>query len=88
MLAILSNPLMMAAVFLSNLLVVARILLGIKGNDLYLYHCKRRIEKAREHTNDLTAAELGSFGGVSIGLTIVFYLVSVMIVNGFATFFM
>ena len=83
-----ANPLMFPAMLLSTLLTVARILLGIKGNDLYLYHCKRRIEKAREHTGDLTAAELSSFGGVSVGITIVFYLASVMITNGLATFLM
>ena len=76
---IMANPMLLATMLLSVLLLVARILLGIKGNDLYLNHCNRRIEKARQHADDLSAAELSSFGGVSVGVTIMFGFISMMI---------
>lgn len=74
-----SNPMWIAVMLLSSLILIARILLGIKGNALYLYHCKRRIEKAKCDADDLSAAELGSFGGVSVTVTVVFMFLSTII---------
>ena len=82
-----SNPMMYPAMLLSLLLIVAHILLGSKGTHLYMYHCTRRINKALEHTKDLSPAELSSFGGVSMGAALLAYLLSTLIANGFASYF-
>lgn len=79
------NPMMLPAFALSLLLTIAHILLGAKGNQLYLHHCTNRIQKARQHTADLSAAEMTSLGGVSIGIAILFYLLSTLLVNGLAS---
>lgn len=78
-----SNPMMFPAMFLSLLILVAHILLGVKGNHLYLYHCTRRIRRLRERVPDMSVAELSSFGGVSFGAALLFYLLSSVLVNGF-----
>lgn len=82
------NPMTLPAFFLSVLLLIAHVLLGVKGNHLYLHHCTVRIQKARQETPDLSVTELSSFGGVSLGLTMFFYLLSTALVNGFAALIM
>jgi len=79
-----ANPMMVPATCLSVLLLIARILLGAKGNHLYLHHCTKRIQSISERIPDLSTAELGSFGGVSIGAAVLFYLLSNLLSNGFA----
>lgn len=81
-----TNPILLSASILSFVLLLAHILLGAKGNHLYLHHCTKRIKKAREETADLSAAELASFGGVSMGAAILIYLLGSLITNGFITF--
>lgn len=83
-----SNPMLLPATLLSLLLVVAHFLLGAKGNHLYLYHCTKRIQSAREHAPDLSPVEMSSFGGVSMGVAVLFYLLSSLISNGFAAYLM
>lgn len=78
------NPMMLPAMLLSFLLLAAHILLGIKGNHLYLHHCCKRIHSVREETPDLSSGELSSFGGVSVGAAALFYLLSTLLANGFA----
>ena len=80
------NPMTIPAACLSLLLMIVSFLLGAKGNQLYMYHCTRKIHKARQETPDLSAVELGSFGGVSVGVTVAFYLLSSILVNGIAAY--
>lgn len=82
------NPMMFPAMFLSFLLLFAHLLLGAKGNQLYRHHCTKRIAYARQQVPDLSATELVSFGGVSVGASVIAYLLSSLLVNGFATFLM
>lgn len=60
---------------LSVILFVGRILLGLKGNQLYKVHCERRIRAARTKTPDMSAGELSSIGGTSLLLAAVFYTI-------------
>lgn len=64
---------------LSVILLAAKVLLGIKGTELYKRHCENRIQKARKRTPDLSAAELTSVGGTSMSLAIVFYMIPTVI---------
>ena len=79
------NPMTFPAFILSLLLFIGHVLLGAKGNHLYLHHCTVRIQKARQSTPDISSAEMSSFGGVSVGIAVLFYLISTFLVNGFAT---
>lgn len=74
-----SHPEWVAVLLLSTLILIAKILLGIRGNNLYFYHCKQRIAKAKENAEDLSASEMSSFGGVSAGVTVMFIFLSSMI---------
>lgn len=78
------NPMMFPATCLSLLLLIAHLLLGAKGNHLYLHHCTKRIQSIRDRVPDLSTAELGSFGGVSVGAAVLIYLLSSLLSNGFA----
>lgn len=64
---------------LSVILLVAKILLGIKGTELYKRHCEQRIQNVRKRTPDLSTAELASFGGTSMSLAVIFYLIPTVI---------
>ena len=79
-----SNPMMIPATVLSLLILAAHILLGLKGTHLYLHYCNQRIQKARELTPGISVAELSSFGGVSVGTAILFYLLSTLLSNALA----
>ena len=81
-----ANPMMIPALVLSLLLLAAHFLLGAKGNHLYLHHCTRRIQRALAQTQDLSVAELNSFGGVTMGVAVMFYLLSSVVSNAFAAF--
>ena len=83
-----TNPMFFPAFALSVLLFATHVLLGLKGNNLYLYHCTSRINTARKKTPDISTAELGSLGGVSMGIVILFYLLSSFVINGFAALFL
>lgn len=80
------NPMMLPATLLSLLLLVAHILLGAKGNQLYLYHCTKKIREAQQEAPDITPVEIGSLGGVSVGVAIAFYFISSFLVNAIATY--
>ena len=81
---LMQNPMTIPAALLSMLLLIARVLLGAKGNHLYLHHCQHKIGKAQQQTPDISAVELGSFGGVSIGVALAIYLLSSLLLNGIA----
>lgn len=48
------------------------LILGIKGNAIYFAHCKKKVRSAKEKIPDLTSIELGSRGGVSAGMAVLF----------------
>ncbi len=60
---------------LSAILLCGKILLGLKGNQLYKASCENRIRKAREKVPDMSAGELASLGGTSPLLAMVFYII-------------
>ncbi len=57
------------------ILFAARILLGLKANQLYKSQCEGWIQKAKARTPDLSADELGSVGGTSMTVAAVFYII-------------
>ena len=79
------NPLFLSAWLLSAVLIVGRILLGIKGNDLYFYHCNNKIRKMKDNVPDISPAELTSIGGPSLGIAIISYFASSFILNTLIT---
>lgn len=52
------------------------VIFGIKGNRFYYNHCRHKVLTIREKTPDLTATELQTYGGTSIGSALIFYFVS------------
>lgn len=79
------SPLFIPAWILSVILMIGRILLGIKGNDLYLHHCNTKIRKMKDNVPDISPAELSSIGGPSLGIAIVSYFASSIILNALIT---
>ena len=85
---LMQNPMMVPAAILSLLLLIAHVLLLVKGNQLYLHHCTKKINKALQQTPDLSAVEIGSLGGVSIGVALALYFLSIVLVNGIGAYIM
>ena len=75
------NPLFWPAWVLSVVMFAGQILLGIKGNDLYFHHCNSKIRKMKDNVPDISAAELTSIGGPSLGVAIVGHFASTIILN-------
>ncbi len=50
---------------LSVIILTVHIILGLRGNTLYRYHCEKKIQKAKMRTPDLSSSELASVGGTS-----------------------
>lgn len=61
---------------LSLINLTLSVLLGIKGNQFYYNHCRNRIHTIREKTPDLSAAELRTYGGTSVGAVIIGYVIA------------
>ena len=85
---IMMEPFFAPVVVLTILLTVIRVLLGVRGNDLYKLHCERKIRSARNKTPDLSAAELSSVGGTSVVVAILFYVLASLVTNIFTYFTM
>ena len=81
MLALAESPLLFPVVMLSFVFLALRVILGIKANEFYFRFCENKIADAKIKTPDLTARELTSVGGVSIGLAVLFYALSSMIIE-------
>ncbi len=60
---------------LSTLMFLARLLLGIFGNRLYLLQCERRIFRMQQDGVTSSPAEMTSSGGVSVNAVIIAYFV-------------
>lgn len=85
---IMQNPLFIPVAVLSLFLFAIRIVLGLRGNEYYKLVCEKKIIKAREKTPDISSAELTSAGGISIGITVLFYFVSYLLTDVFSYFFL
>ena len=81
-----SEPLFFPVWVLSSVLFVGRLLLGLRGSDLYYHHCVRKIQSAKQKVPDISAAELSSVGGVSVGMVVLFYVLSMIVTSGLSTF--
>lgn len=81
MMQVMDNPLFYFVFALSFIFLVMKIVLGIKGNDFYSEFCSKKIGKAKEETPDLTAAEMKSLGGVSMGLALLSYVLSSLLIE-------
>lgn len=57
------------------ILLMSRILLGILGNRLYFRDCEKRIDRAQDNDDELSAAELSVKGGVSMTAAVIAYLI-------------
>lgn len=88
MMQIASQPLFMPVWVLSTVLFVGQLLLGLRGSDLYYFHCVRKIKSVKQNVPDVSAAELSSAGGTSVGIVILFYVVSMVISSGLSSFLM
>ena len=60
---------------LSVILFIAKILLGLLGNRLYLHDCGKRIDRANGTEGGISTAELASRGGVSMTAAAIAYLI-------------
>lgn len=88
MVKLMENPSAMIPVCLLSFIYFAmQILLGLRANHFYLQHCERKIAVAREKTPDLSALELNSIGGVTVGLAVLFYVISSFIMELVPFFF-
>lgn len=83
-----ANPWFTAAMVASLVLLALRVLLGVFGNNLYLSSCKKRIQKAKLTVPDISAFELSTKGGVSMGVAVAFYFLSSLISNLVLTLFL
>lgn len=77
------NPMFPFLFLLVMILVGVRVILGLRGTDLYLNGCYRKIRKAKEKISDISSAELATKGGVSIGIVILCYFATNTLVNLF-----
>ena len=80
-----NSPMFMPLFVLMTILFVVRILLGLRGTELYLSGCSRKIRKAKSKVSDLSPGEMTAMGGVSIGVVIISYFATNAIVNLFVT---
>ena len=78
---IMQNPLFIPVAFLSVFLFAIRILLGLRGNLYYKMVCEKKIRCARSKTPDISSPEIASLGGVSIGITVLFYFISYILTD-------
>lgn len=76
MTAMMESALFTPVMLLSLVFLVLKIILGIKANEFYFNFCAKKIMNAKEKTPDLSAAEMTSLGGVSVGLAVLVYLLS------------
>lgn len=58
---------------ISAIILLLRVVIGATGNRLYKNHCTAAIRKAREKVPDLSAAELATTGGTSLGIALIGY---------------
>lgn len=57
----------------------SHILLGLRGNRLYLRNCQKKIRRLRNKTPDISSAELVSYGGTAMGIVAIFYMLSYLL---------
>lgn len=76
MTALVESPIFVPVTLLTFVFLALKILLGIKGNDFYFGFCAKKIAAAKEKTPDLSVGEMTSLGGVSVGLAVLFYVLS------------
>ena len=81
MMAMMNSALFFPVLLLSLVFLALKIILGIKANEFYFNFCAKKIAKAKEETPDLSAAEMTSFGGTSVGLAVLIYVLSTIFVN-------
>jgi len=82
------EPLFLPVWVLTSVLFVGRLLLGLRGSDLYYFHCVRKINNAKRSVPDISAAELSSLGGTSVGIVILFYVLSMVLSSAFSSLLM
>ena len=76
MTAMMDSSLFTPVMLLSLVFLVLKIILGIKANEFYFHFCTKKIAEAKEKTPDLSAAEMTSLGGVTVGIAVLFYVIS------------
>ena len=81
MAAMMNSPLFYPVLLMSLVFLALKIILGVKANEFYFNFCAQKITNAKEKTPDLSAAEMTSLGGVSVGLAMLIYVISTIIVN-------
>lgn len=74
--AMTNSPLFIPVFLMSLVFLVLKIILGIKANEFYFNFCAKKIADAKAQTPDLSAAEMTSLGGVSVGLAVLVYMIS------------
>lgn len=70
---------------LINIYAALMILLALKGNSFYFAQCKKKIRTIKSKTPDITVSELGTLGGTSAGIAILFvsigYVIAMPLIN-------
>lgn len=85
MLAAMNGPMFIFVAILAVILLALQILLGMRANHFYLNHCEQKIAKAKQNAPNLSAAELTSVGGVSLGIAVLVYLLSTILIDLIST---
>ena len=78
---IMSNSMFLPVMALSLIMVALQVLLGLRANHFYLHHCEKKISTERAKVPDLSAAELATVGGVSVGSAVLLYIVSSVLLD-------
>lgn len=78
---VMSAPMFVPILILSLLFFALKVLLGIRGNLFYMRHCEKKISTAKEKIPDVSTGELASAGGVSVGMGVLSYVVSSLIIE-------
>ena len=81
LLAIINGPMFWMVAALSVILLALNILLAIRANNFYLRHCEKKIAKAKVDADDISAAELTAVGGVALGVAVLVYVLSSVVLE-------
>ena len=81
LLAAVDGPMFWFVAALAFISLALQILLGMRANHFYLTHCEQKIAKAKTNAPNLSAAELTSIGGVSLGIAVLVYILTSLLVE-------
>ncbi len=73
---------------MSVIMLLLRVTIGLAGNSFYKQHCLKQIKRSRERVPDISAAELSTIGGTTLGVALIGYFVLYFLTQMVTIFFM